>query len=87
MPSLVSTNAVRLQSTRARCVYPATVSFLQRFDILFVEHWRIGIAGKARFAAENEPRSVLRFEAETLCLLWPSTAHQRGKAEYLLTAP
>ena len=61
MPFLASTNAVRLQSTKARCVYPTTASFLQRFDIFFVDHWPIGIAGKMRFAAEHQPRSVLRF--------------------------
>ena len=61
MPFLASTNAVRLQSTKARCAYPTTASFLQRFDIFFVDRWPIGIAGKLRFAAENQPRSVLRF--------------------------
>jgi hypothetical protein len=61
MPFLASTNAVRLQSTKARCVYPTTASFPQRFDIFFVDRWPIGIAGKLRFSAENQPRSVLRF--------------------------
>ena len=61
MPFLASTNAVRLQSTKARCAYPTTASFLQRFDIFFVDRWPIGISGKLRFAAENQPRPVLRF--------------------------